>query len=229
MQMRHTEMRPGKVLKVEDNYGTIKASCAGYFSADDDPELLPPIIPLFKTSSTSFCSPHEGDDVFIWLDKTNPQELYYTFQGAVEQQNKDELEYGSNHTEIVSRYKHSDDTTSSIVYTEEDGWKIGDKTSGIVVNDEGGVDLQQGDYAYSVRVTDDGIIMSDKKSNHAEPAVLGDSLEDALNALVNLLETIQSVAAGSPYTASIAGAISSQLPIVKSRIKQIKSKNVKLN
>lgn len=228
MELRYIDIRPGKVLQVVDNYGTIKASCVGVFSEEDDPEKLPPIIPFFKTSSTSYCSPHEGDDINVWINKINPQELYYTFQGSVKKNNESELEYGSEDTEILSRHK-SDEGDSSIIYAKESGWSIKDKDSGITISNDGGVEIQQGDYRYCVSVSDSGIVLSDKKTNHTEPAVLGDKLEDVLNSIVNMFDTIQQAATGNPYTSPIGGAIGSQISMLKQQVKQIKAKNVKLS
>lgn len=229
MRLRDMEVRPGKVREVVDNYGTVKASCAGLFSEEDATDLLPPIIPLFKTSSTSYCMPHEGDAVLVWFNTQNPQQLYYTFQGDVKTNNQSMLEYGGSDIEILSRHDHGESGQSTIMYNEGEGWSISDDDSSITVSNSGGVSLQQGDQAYSVSVTDSGILMTSRKSNHAEPAVLGDKLEDALNNIYNILEAIQQASVGNPYTSQIASAIGGYLPQLKNSISQIKSDNVKLN
>src|SRR5574344_137527 len=94
MKLPDCEIRPGTVLAVCNNYGTIKASCCGLFSPEDDVDLLPPVYPLIKTSITSFCEPQIGDLIWVWINTTNPPELFYTYMGDAVDNNSDILDAG---------------------------------------------------------------------------------------------------------------------------------------
>lgn len=229
MRLRDMDVRPGKVLRVEDNYGTVKASCCGIFAETEDPELLPPAIPFFKTSSTSFCSPHEDDKVLVWVNQNNPQQVYYTFMGNVEANDKSVLEQGNEDVEIVAMRPHDEEEPSILVYTEEEGWKMKDIKTGITASDEDGVEISHNDRKFKVRVDDEGILLADDKEQRKEPAVLGDALEDVLNDIVDAISTIQQSSASDPYLASLSASLAPKVAAIKIGISKIKSKNVCLN
>ena len=65
MDMNFAHIRPGRVLSVEDNKGTIKACCCGLFSEEDEIDKLPPIHQFPLGGANNFSSPLVDDE--IWL------------------------------------------------------------------------------------------------------------------------------------------------------------------
>ena len=79
MKLVNGEIRPGIVLEVLDEYGTIKGSCLGVFSDEDDPAMLPPIQQWPTSSGSSFNQPKVNDPIWVLFFNDNPQELFSLF------------------------------------------------------------------------------------------------------------------------------------------------------
>ena len=79
--MKVGELLPGTVVQVVDNEkGIVKRTAPSMFSVDDDPEVLPPIIPFAPSGHLgSVSTPEEGDLVWIVVDNSNSQMIYYIF------------------------------------------------------------------------------------------------------------------------------------------------------
>lgn len=207
MRLNGCELRPGEVLKVENAYGVIKASCIGVFSNQDDPDLLPPIYPnsFVMLSPTQFAQPHVGDKIWVWLFDDNPQELYYTYRADVQPNNEGEL--NNEYDDIEIQMKRTDDNGEiSVGYNNSDGYTINNHGSKINVDNENGdVHLSHKDGA-AVSISKDKISLG-KDGESQYKAVLGEELINVLNDIKSTFETIKNAAMGSPYTTHISTAL----------------------
>lgn len=230
MKLRFGELRPGKVLRVEDSYGTIKGSCLGMFAENEDPDKLPPMFPnpLGQTSSTSFCQPHVGDLIWVMSFSDNPWALYYTFQNSAGHHNKEILDNNYKDAEILLRRKNESGGDAMMEYNSTDGSVIRNGKALYQADQEGNLHMErEGDHR-TVEVNEDGISLgSSGKSD--QPAVLGDKCEDSLKSIYKCLAQIASVCKDNVYTAAIAPAIENVLPEIRSNIEQIKSEHVTLD
>ena len=77
MDMNFAHIRPGRVLSVEDNKGTIKACCCGLFSEEDEIDKLPPIHQFPLGGANNFSSPSVDDEIWLLFFDDNPLELFY--------------------------------------------------------------------------------------------------------------------------------------------------------
>ena len=77
-------LRPGTVVEVVDNYGTITATSPGLCSVNDDPSLLPPIIPFSQGPANSFSSVLKDEIVWIFHDNTNSQ-LFFRIGNKIQE------------------------------------------------------------------------------------------------------------------------------------------------
>ena len=83
--MRIGELLPGTVVQVVDKEkGIVKCTAPSMFSVNDDPEVLPPIIPFAPSGHLgSVSTPEEGDLVWIVVDNSNSQMIYYIRRYAI--------------------------------------------------------------------------------------------------------------------------------------------------
>lgn len=210
MRLSDVDLRPGKVLKVIDNYGTIKASAQGIFSEKDDPDMLPPVIPFIITSTTSFSMPHKDDLVWVWYNPDNPQELFYSFRCNTQKLNGGTLDNEYPDVEVQMKRK-SDNGEISVEYNDDDGYtvnnsdskfNIDNKEHDIHINHKGGT---------SVSITKDNISLG-KDGGSQYRAVCGEKLIDSLNDIKNILSAIKEAAIGNPYTMQIGTAMTPLMP-----------------
>lgn len=205
MNLGNCEVRPGVVLKVVNNYGAIKASAQGIFSEEDDPDLLPPIIPFIVPNATSFAMPHEGDPVWVWYFYDNPQELLYTFRCHVEGVNGNKLDNEYQDVEIQMK-RESDKGKVSVGYNDDDGYTVDNDGSKFNVdNDKHDIHIAHKD-GTAISVGKDGISLG-KDGGSQYKAVCGEELVKVLNKIKSALDAIKTSAAGSPYTVHIATAL----------------------
>ena len=219
------DIRPGKVLKVIDNYGTIKASAQGLFSDSDDPDLLPPIIQFIIPSSTSFSMPHEGDNIWVWYFSNNPQELLYTFRSNAQANNSDQLD--NEYKDVEIQMKRTSDKGDILVdYNDDDGYTINNSDTKINIdNDKHDIHIVHTD-GTSISVTKDGISLG-KDGGSQYKAVCGEKLIESLDDIKNILNAIKSAAMGNPYTTPIGTAMTPLMPKLE-KFKQMLSDTVTL-
>jgi len=230
MRLRFGELRPGKVLRVEDSYGTIKGSCQGIFAETEDPDNLPPMFPnpLGQTSSTSFCQPHEGDLIWVMSFSDNPWALYYTFQNSAGHHNKEILDNNYKDAEILMRRKNEAGEDAMMEYNSTDGSVIRNGKAMYQADQKGNLHMERDGEHRTVEVNEKGISLgSPGKSD--QPAILGDKCEDTFKSIYKCLKQIAAVCKDNVYTAAIAPAIENVLPEIRSNIEQIKSDHVTLD
>jgi len=207
MNMRECEIRPGKVLKVVDNYGTIKASCVGMFVESDDPDLLPPVYQLFRSSLSQFSQPHEGDPIWVLTFKDNPQELAYIFRGDVRSENPG-LKNEYSDVEIQMR-RTTDGADVEVSYNDSDGYNIYNHGTSLNIDNDGNIHICHKN-GTTLSVTDSGISLgTDGESQYK--AVCGEELVKLLNKFKEVLTSIKTAASSSPYTTTIANGMTGPL------------------
>jgi len=213
MKFSDCEMRPGKVLKVIDNYGTIKASCAGLFSEEDDVENLPPIYqaPFIKSSRFYYAAPHEEDLIWVIVNWDNPQELFYCFRDDMND-NSNSLDSGPKDIEIYAKRVDRNDRDKvifSTIYDSDNGYHI-------VNGGEGGSEIfidNAQNHAIGLKHSSGiGVYVEDKKINLGTKggarykAVCGEPLISALKAIKDAFQAIAN-ASTLPHAAPIKAAL----------------------
>lgn len=199
MKLSKCEVRPGIVRAVCNNYGAVKASCIGLFDDEEDIDKLPPVFPFFKLSNSSFSEPQIGDQIWIFINMENPQQLLYVFQGDAVLNDDDVLSTGYDDCEVVS--KRGD---GQMMWSDAEGWNIKHGDSSIDV-DMNGTHLSCG--------------------GEEQPAVLGNSLINALQKLVSILQNTAAAAQADPHTAPLAATLQSGLVEMKPLLNKVLSKN----
>lgn len=197
MRFEDCEMRPGKVLKVVDGYGTIKASCAGIFSDQDDVEKLPPVFqaPFIKSSRHYFAAPQPDDLIWVIINWQNPQELFYCFRDDVND-NSNELDNGPRDIEVAMKRTDPADRETTIFevsYDTDNGYRIsngGENASifGIDNTEDHNIHLEHSS-GVGIHVERDAICLGSSGGSRYK-AVCGEPLIDALKTLKQALKAI---------------------------------------
>ena len=211
MKLIDCELRPGKVLKVVNSQGAIKATAIGLFSDEDDPDLLPPIIPFILTSPTAFAAPHEGDKIWVWYCKNNPQELFYTFRADIGESNINSSTLGNDYKDIEIGMKRSSEKGNvDVQYNDDDGYSITNSDSKFCIdNKEHDIHLDHAE-GPAVSISKDSISLGkDGKSQYS--AVCGEELLKCIGDIKSIFEAIKQAAMGSPYTIAIGTAMTPAL------------------
>ena len=226
MDFKHCEIRPGVVLRVEDNFGTIKASCIGIFSDEEDLNNLPPVYPFFKSSNNNFSSPKENDNIWVIFNRTNPLELFYIYQGPVKSSQNNILQnYGEDLDLIFSR--KSGFSEASIYYSGETGININNDTSNIIIDKDKNINIEKDFPNRTIKIDNTAIHIG--SGENEQPAVLGNELVDTLNTLISDFKKVKSAAQVSPYTFSLVQPLNELIINLQKNISKIKSTNVKIS
>ena len=227
MKLACGEIRPGKVLEVLDEYGTIKGSCLGVFSEEEDPDLLPPIQQWPTTSCTSFNQPNVNDPIWVLFFSDNPQELFYTFQADIHNSSSHILGNKPKDAQILAS-RDSDLGKSQLYYTSDEGWKMQKDDTRFQIDKDNNIELSKDDLdERSVKIDDDGVFLGDK--GKSQPAVLGDDLQSCLTSIYNALQALSTSLKSNPYTSPCASALDAKLPTIYNKINTILSKTVNVS
>lgn len=195
MRLENCELRPGVVVDVCDSYGVIKASCAGYFSEEDDPDLLPPVYPFFQASASSFNQPQINDLIWVMTNSENPQELFYMFRSNLKSETDGALERAPKDSTILV-CRDAGFSKAKMSYDTEDGWIIQNDSADITIDEDGDIILT-GSSGNSVTIDSEGVHLA---GINGEAAVLGDTLQAALRKLSAALHDTALVMRNNPYT-----------------------------
>ena len=227
MKLANGEIRPGVVLEVLDEYGTIKGSCLGVFSDDDDPALLPPIYQWPTQSGTCFNQPTVNDPIWVLFFKDNPQELFYFFQADIHNSSNHILGKKPKDAQILAS-RDAGIGKAQLYYTTDDGWKMSSNESRIQIDKDNNIELAKDDLEErTIKVDDEGVFLGDK--DKSQPAVLGNELQDCLTKIYNALQALETGLLGNPYTSPAAAQFSPKLAPIYNSINKILSKTVSLS
>lgn len=230
MKLQNGEIRPGFVLKVVDDYGTVKASVTGVFSDEADPDTLPPVYPFMSLSRGTFSHPKENDPIWVFLFRDNPQELLYVRQADIGGQLSDTLDKSYEDVEVLMRTE-SGTGYAQVLFDTEEGLIVQNDDSSITIQKNGDITISKNGSHRTIEINSDGISIG-SAGKSAEPALLGDKTQDALNKLWDCINTIvMSLQTACPYAAPAMGLVQSQgvLPDAKLAIMKVKSNNVTLD
>lgn len=227
MKLEDCELRPGTVVEVIDEWGTIKAAAAGVFSEEEDPELLPPVYPFMQSSSSSFCQPQVNDLIWLWINRTNPQELYYTFRSDLKSRSSGVLSGKPKDSQILAS-KDAGFSKSQLYYSSEDGWVMQNDSADIKIDKDNNIRLSTNEAHRTVSVSKEGISLG-TEGGSAEPAVLGNQLLSALRKLCACLNNTATAMKANMYTAPAGAELEASIKPVESAIETILSKNVTLD
>lgn len=211
MDLGRADLRPAKVLQVVDRIGTVKVSAPGIFTDQDDPELLPPVYPLFSLGSNTFSSPNVGDSVWLLSLRDNSQELFYFRMIDPNTYTKNLGNINSDaDIECVVR-KENDNGWGELYLDTGEGWVIANGDCKAVIDNSGNVNLI-------------GSAVKLGSGNANDPACKYNELQNAMNTLCRILSGIGS---GLTQVAPQVNAlIAPQIQILQSQVKKIKSEKV---
>jgi len=218
-------IRPGKVLKVEEN-GLIKATAPGLFSDQDAVEDLPPIYPWpFHTHSNSYSSIKTNDEIWLMNFSDNLQQLYWIRKDYAETNSNFPISDEGENVEIVVNREFEDSEWATIYFSNGDGWVIREGDKGVIQIRKDGSILLESNYDKGViDVNDKGISLGsrDTANNHA---MLYEEWDKWLkNDLCGtFLTNLQSVLAANPYTSPAAAAMPALINALKTTGMNIKS------
>ena len=227
MELSQGHIRPGRVLKVEDEKGLIKASCCGLFSDQDDPENLPPVYQFPLGGANNFSLPKVDDEIWLMFFDDNPMELFYIRKDNFPENLQDILSKKYKEVEVLAS-REMPAGMVQLYFTDGDGWIIRNVDSVIQMRKDGSIFLDTGSAHRRIDICDNSISLgSEGGSEHT--AAYGDKVVNSLNLLNNILNTVSSAAKTTPYTAPISLAIEALRPNFEQSIEEIESQHVTLD
>lgn len=218
-------IRPGTVLEVLEN-GNIKASAPGLFSYIDAPETMPPIMPWFiGNNHNSFSQPKKYEEVWIMNFTDNPRQLYWFRKDRV--QNNTNIPMTEENVEVLCNREVAGEW-ATIYFSDGSGWVIGNGDSVIQIRPNGSILLTNDMPNRCIDINVNNIsIGSEGESSHA--AAYGDEVENVLNSICALLNSIAMKAIANPYTAAIGTELCAKLPGIINKIPNISSQHVTID
>ena len=228
MKLNEGKIRPGRVLSVVDEKGTIKAAVPGLFSDQDEPEKLPPIYPFFIGNKNMFTKVNEDDDVWVMFFDNNPYELFYFRKDNIQENLSEILNKDYKNIEVLTSLEN-DSGYVQLFYSDGTGWILRKEDSNIQIDKDGRIILDYNNTEHRQISIDDNSISLGTVGGSAEPAVLGDKLTDTLNKLYLTLSAIEYSASISPFTTLIGTAMKMPLTQYKESIEKITSQHVTLD
>ena len=227
MKLSQAHIRPGRVLKLEDENGVIKGSCCGLFTDQDDPEKLPPMYQFPLGGANNFSSMHVDDEIWVLFFDDNPMEIFYIRKDIIPETLKDILSKKYEEVEVLAS-REMPAGMVQIYFTDGEGWIIRNVDSVIQLRKDGSIFLDTGSAHRKIDICSNSISLgSENGSEH--PAAYGDKIVNTFNILENILTAIADTAQASPYTAGIATAINTLKQVYKDSIPEIESLHVTLD
>lgn len=227
MILAQAQIRPGRVLKVEDEKGTIKAMCCGLFSEEDDLENLPPVYPFPLGGANNFSSPKEDDEIWVMFFADNPMELFYIRKDNFPENLQDILSQDYEECEVLASRELATGMIQ-LYFTDGDGWIIRNIDSVIQIRKDGSILLDKGSDHRKIDICDNSISLG-SEGGSAHPAALGDKIVNSMNILNNILNAISNTAKSNPYTAGLAMTIDMLRPVFEQSIDEIESQHITLD
>ena len=222
MKLSEGELRPGVVLAVKDNFGTIVASVPGLFSAEDK-DCLPPISPFPVGQPNTFTTPKVGDEVWVLFFHDNNRQLFWIRKDQTSKNNGlynkrggpksarvgDSGIQGQPNCNILASIENKS-AWATIYFADGSGWIIQNQDIIIQLDQNGKIIMTNGEPHCTLEINDDGISLgSSGKSAH--PACHGDRVADLFDNIIDTLAAIAATARSNPYTAAIGEVIEQQL------------------
>lgn len=227
MNLSQGNIRPGKVLSIEDEKGTIKASCCGLFSEEDKPEDLPPVFPFPLGGANNFSSMKVDDEIWVLFFKDNSLELFYIRKDAFPENLDSILSSGYKECEVIAS-REMPTGFVQLYFTDGEGWIIRNLDSVIQMRKDGSIFLDTGTNHRKIDICENSIsIGSEGGSEHT--AAYGDKVVNSLNILNNLLNAVSKAAQNIPYTIPISTAIESLRTSFEESIQEIESMHVTID
>lgn len=226
MELMNGEIRPGIVLKVIDEYGTIKCSCVGLFSEEDDPEMLPPVFPFLKVSPSQFCKPNMGDKVWVLFFHNNPQELFYFFQGDVKNTIGTSLKESSGD---LNKYDQNNNVLlkcdsgfegAELSFSSKNGMTMKNDTASMNMDQDGNINISNENG--SIDMDEKGIHLSGSEHSVAR----GDVVMDRFNKLESMMKMFAKSLQGVTFTAAAGTALYGLIKTYMKDYDEIESPNV---
>ena len=206
----------GEVVNTADplQLGRVKIKI---FSKYDElePDVIPWAIPYNQLSTGTSIIPKVGDIVNAFFENGDEYVPFY-FTSI---KNSDDLlaEYGDDYPKIWSLVYDKrmgedgegtlgEERTLEVFYTETQGLIIRKNQSFIQIkNEDESILLSNGSTQKVIHISDDGISIGTEGTS-AEPAVLGDTLEELLNSFITELGKISAIATPAGPSGPISGA-----------------------
>lgn len=218
MKLINATIRPGKVLEVLDNKGTIKASAPGLFASQDKDKLPPIMHAPWGSHPNSFTTPDKGKEVWIMNFSDNKRQLYWFRKDPFDENNLDTNIQGEKNVEVLCNRK-SGLGWATIYFSDNSGWIIKNDDSKIQINADGEICLSMNDAHRTIDINSNGISIGSKGSS-AHPATYADKLEDILSTINQQFALIKQAANTNPYTTAIGSVIdtswSNKIPDIES-------------
>lgn len=239
MKLSEGELRPGVVLEVLDNFGTITASVPGLFS-EEDKGCLPPISPFLIGQPNAFTTPKVGDEVWVLFFHDNNRQLFWirkdnttknngqrNKKGGPKSSQNDGGIQGQPNCNILASIENKS-AWATIYFADGSGWVIQNQDIIIQLDQDGKMIMTNGEPHCTLEINDDGISLgSSGKSAH--PACHGDKVVQLFDNIIDTLSAISTTAKANPYTAAIGTVIDQQLLKFKNDSQYIVSDYVTLD
>ena len=224
MKLACGHIRPGRVLKVLDSNGTIKGSCAGVFSIEDDTDKLPPIYPFLRTSPSQFVKPNIGDPIWVLHFTDNPQELFYIFQGSTQgasyrNEKSGDLDKYNNNVQVLMSCDSGFDG-AHLEFSNEDGWSMQNDSVKMTMGNDNNLEIKNDNG--SVMLDTDGLHLSGTEHSVAR----GDVVRKKFDALENMLKMFAKTLNANQFTASAGASLETLITTYMTGYDQIESPQV---
>ena len=230
MKMKNCELVPGVIVRVDDPAaGVIRCTAPGLFSVNDDPSLLPPIMPFVPSGHRgSVSTPAEGDKVWIIVEEGNSQMIWWIRRGD----EPDEVKSIDPAREVVFS-RDTDKGIYQLFWSDGEGIKFLKDGSYIRISPEGNIDIVKEGINRAISISPDSICLgkgSDDAGGVDTHAAYGERVEDALNAIYDILKGMSTSCLQLPqYLGPLKSSLNEiTLTQLSSKISKCTSKDIKI-
>lgn len=223
MKLENGIMRPGTIVDIVDNKGTIKVEAPGLFTITDDPDKLPNVYPLFLFGTNSFSTPLKGDEVWILNFSDNDQQLYWFRKDNLDDDKK--LLIDEEGKIDILLHRDSFKGWGTLYFSDGSGWVISRGSSKINIDANGDIHLIHPNPKRTISINTQGISLG-KKGKSTHTATYADKLIPILNDITMQFDLLKESLKSSPYTVGASMAIDTS--VWKDKIDTVESTNVTL-
>lgn len=232
MNLINCELRMGKIIDVADpdKQGRVKVEIYGYFDGCSKDEIPWSHI-LFRNHSGYHRTFKEDEIVYVLLNKENIYEYYHLDISAQNDALKEILDDSYENTEVIICREGTDANDNRVVqffYSDSQGIIECFGDCWIKITPEKHIQLITPYEHRTIDINEKSISLG-SETESAEPGVLGDQNEDALNKILNMFKAIEKASNSNPYTKPISVALKPLIKPLEDQIPKTKSEHITLD
>ena len=233
MELKNCTMAFGVVQATDDpdKEGKIQIVIPEYIdNSNIAKEIMPWARPFSMTSAQSFSMPQVGNKVWVIINNSNYNEFWYLpFAEPLAETNGFVKDNYENNPEVIYNKDGGGTNQARVTYDDKNGFETRIGNNVIAVRPDEQIDVSTASGTGLGVSSDKVYVGKSNKDDNWDQAVLGSKLVELIDELIQGLDNLSTICAGSWTTTHLELPLKQCIESIEEKKKYILSENVKLN